>query len=444
MPIPQEHAHRGLYHFTHLDNLPRLLQTGFLANNHPNFPRNAHRSIAEQNIQSRRAHMVVPCGPGGVVHDYVPLYFGSLSPMLLSVINRKNIDQQEIIYFEFPISLLDGNGVIFTDASANTTVPPNFYSNSDDLDKLKWGEIDSKKWSSANETLRHQRMAEALVHLSLPLQLAECVVVWNKNIKQTLQSYVADAGVDFPPIRYEDSYNRPHYFTKFMDGKPDVSLVTGPKLIAAKLDKAIGKIEQKIGCNPNAPFESVAELLEALRCDFGCLSHTLELVELKSANGIHKKTVDIHTQDVVAKLRSLPEFDELDARYKILVELAAYLHDIGKGPKSRWNRYNGVQQVDPDHPVSAVPMLVEILTISLKTVNLEDARILLKLVLYHDLVGDVLGRQRDEQQIVDVADNQLELDLLFAIGKADATSLVEQWWNDDAATDLYERCLIAI
>jgi hypothetical protein len=57
----------------------------------------------------------------------------------------------------------------------------------------------------------------------------------------------------------------------------------------------------------------------------------------------------------------------------------------------------------------------------------------LKLVCYHDLVGDVLGKDRDERQIVDVARNKLELDLLFALGKADAISLVELWWNDQKA-----------
>ena len=42
----------------------------------------------------------------------------------------------------------------------------------------------------------------------------------------------------------------------------------------------------------------------------------------------------------------------------------------------------------------------------------------MKLVCYHDLVGDVLGKGRDEQQIVDVVDDEDELDMLFALGKA--------------------------
>src|SRR5579859_8081474 len=99
MSIPAKHAHRCIYHFTHVENLPRLVKTGFLCNNHPDFPAAGCRSIAEAGIQERRAAMDVPCGPGGKVHDYVPLYFGSLSPMLLAVVNKKNVDQYNILYF---------------------------------------------------------------------------------------------------------------------------------------------------------------------------------------------------------------------------------------------------------------------------------------------------------------------------------------------------------
>jgi hypothetical protein len=128
----------------------------------------------------------------------------------------------------------------------------------------------------------------------------------------------------------------------------------------------------------------------------------------------------------------------------MLVELAAYLHEIGKGPRSRWDSNGGLQKVDPNHPVGAMPVIAEILTEHVGKVSATSAATLMKLVCYHDLIGDVLGRGRDEQQIIDVADDEEELDMLFALGKADATALVERWWDDDAADRLYERCLRAI
>ncbi len=40
----------------------------------------------------------------------------------------------------------------------------------------------------------------------------------------------------------------------------------------------------------------------------------------------------------------------------MFVEIAAYLHDIGKGSRSRsrWDSNGGLQKVDPDHPVGAM------------------------------------------------------------------------------------------
>jgi hypothetical protein len=89
-------------------------------------------------------------------------------------------------------------------------------------------------------------------------------------------------------------------------------------------------------------------------------------------------------------------------------------------------------------------MMVDILTKQVKRVKQGNAEVILKLVCYHDLVGEVLGKGRDEAQIVDVAKNKLELDMLFALGKADATSLSEGWWTEEDASKLYGRCLAAI
>jgi hypothetical protein len=350
----------------------------------------------------------------------------------------------DVIYFEFSVSLIEADNVVFTDASANTAEPPNFYHDSSDLDQLNWDEIDSLKWSSASDELRHQRMAEVLVHRELPLKAASRVVVWNETVRTRVDQMVKRAGVVFPAVGFESRDHR-HWFKKFMYGEPRQSLVTGPRGIACMYQIGCQEIAAREAKNKGAPFETLQTLLEALSEDFGCLPQTAELVGLESANRIHHRTVDAHTLDVVAKLKSLPEYASLPSDAdRDMVELAAYLHDIGKGPKDRWAKHDGVQQVDPDHPVGAVPMMVDILTNQVRSVTQGDAELLLKLVCYHDLAGDVLGNGRDERQIVEVARDRRELDLLFALGKADAISLVEWWWDGQAAKQLYNRCRTAI
>jgi hypothetical protein len=144
-------------------------------------------------------------------------------------------------------------------------------------------------------------------------------------------------------------------------------------------------------------------------------------------------------------MRLLPEFAALRSESdRELVELAAYLHDIGKGPKARWASNGGLQKVDPDHPVGAMPMMVDMLTTNVRDRGGSKAELLLKLICYHDLAGDVLGKGRDEEQIAGVVDNALELELLFVLGKADARALVETWWDESDADSLRKRCLALI
>lgn len=443
MPIPPEHANRHIYHFSHIDNLRSILQHGLLANTHVQFAATGARSIAASSIQERRANMEIPLAYGGVVHDYVPLYFGSLSLMLLGVINKKNVDQCDILYFEFPISILNRRGAIFTDASANTAAPPNFYNDLNQLNKLNWMEIDSIKWSCANKNLQHQRMAEALIPPSLFLHEAARIVVWNEGIRSKVMSIAAECGARLPPVEFE-SFERRHYFCKFKDGQNGQSLVIGPGSIAMIFEETCLAIANIVQGQQSAIFPTLQSLLDSLRVNFGSIPQTAELVGLNSENGVHKLTVDLHTQAVVAKLKALPEFTALAPAQRNIVELAAYLHDIGKGPKSRWAYNNGLQAVDPDHPVAAMPMMLDIFKSSIRTWTDEEARVLTKLVCYHDLVGEVLGKGRDEHQICNVASNQMELDMLFAIGKADATSLAEHWWDATAAAELRHRCLATI
>ena len=169
MTIPNDYKNRCVYHFTHVDNLPGILEHGLLSTNEKKRLGIKHIAIAYTDIQSRRSCMDVPCGCGGVVHDYVPLYFCKRSSMLLAVVNGKIADQQLIIYFEFPISVMNHYPWVLTDASANTGTPPKFYDNEDNLGKLKWAHIDSLSWRMPSDRAKQARQAELLIHQNIPI-----------------------------------------------------------------------------------------------------------------------------------------------------------------------------------------------------------------------------------------------------------------------------------
>ena len=137
------------------------------------------QAIAYTDIQERPRYsgLEVPCGIlGGVVRDYVPLYFCKRSSMLLAVINGKIADQQLIIYFEFSVGIINQFNWVITDASANTSTPPNFYDNEENLNNLKWPHIDSKKWGTTSEKAKQARQAELLIHKRIPITAASKII----------------------------------------------------------------------------------------------------------------------------------------------------------------------------------------------------------------------------------------------------------------------------
>ena len=107
---------------------------------------------------------------------------------------------------------------------------------------------------------------------------------------------------------------------------------------------------------------------------------------------------------------------------KKILKLAAYLHDIGKGVSQKNSK--GKQQVDNDHPAGAMPMLDRILSEEFQQLSEEKIRQIVMLVCYHDLIGDICGKDRDRDQIIDVIDDITDFDMLSVISKADVASLI--------------------
>ena len=425
MPIPDEHKSRHIYQFTHLDNLPGILQHGLLSCNEKECRGIDHLSIASEGIQQRRAAMPVPVRPGGVVHDYVPFYFCTRSPMLLSVVNAKNVDQLYILYLGVSIDILDSPKAVFTSASANTANPPQFYSDPADLNKLDWEQIDSKKWGCPSDDARHARMAEALIHKKLAVSNIDHIIVWNETVKKEVQKIFAKAGATPPAIKF-DGYNRRYfYFTNFYE-KGKVSIVTGPMCLQSEFCAAAKEvIEAREREAPDEPlFESIEHAVEVLDDDFCRLPELDAINDLPTANQEHREDVGAHTRTVVDKLRNSDLYENLSDREKALVEFAAYLHDIGKGKSPRDDQ--GRQRVDPDHPARAIPLVQRILTEDIEALDEEDIRRVLQLVAYHDLIGDVVGKGRNREQILDVIECAEDFDMLAALNCADVESLIPE------------------
>ncbi|OPY16341.1 MAG: PII uridylyl-transferase [Syntrophus sp. PtaB.Bin075] len=440
MSIPEQYENRCVYHFTHIDNLPGILKYGLLSTNEKKRLGIEHTAIAYNEIQGRRSCMDVPCGCAGVVHDYVPLYFCKLSLMLLAVVTNKIADQPLIIHFQFPIGIMNQYPCVFTDASANTAIPPLFYDDFCDLVQLNWEAIDSMKWSMPSDALKQARQAELLIYKKVDISSISRIIVWNDSVKEEVLTVYKEANISPPPV----SCDRYHYYIDFYETNRR-SIVTGPFFTKKAYLETVKKLLQEINGATSPQFKNLPSLLEdGLKENFGCLPETGELIGLQTDNIVHKGDVGTHTLQVVEELLKLKEFASLNRTDCLLVEIAAYLHDIGKGPKSRWADYGGRQKVDHDHPLKALPMLYRILTEEIETMKSRSAEVICKLVCYHDLIGDIIGKGRRIEELIDVVEDERELNMLIALGKADMLAITPTWSNDDKIEDVRKQVIKAL
>lgn len=431
MAIPEEHSWRYIFHFTDIRNLDSIIKHGLLCTNLKNEQGIKHQNIANMTIQERRATMDVPVGPGGKVHDYVPFYFSSVNPMLLSKLNQKNVDQQFIIYLCVKIQRLEKEDAVFTDASANTVETPSFYNDVKDLDKLDWVAIDKKSWGVASDDERHKKMAEALIHKSVGIGEIDAILVFHDGIKNAVKKVFEENGVQPPAIIFDFDArvkNYHFYYTKFfIASQKGHSLVTGPVTLLTSYKNLLSSIEEKRK-NPKTSYHyaNVSKLVEAIDNDFTVLP------ELKAVEGLmqdyepHKDTVDDHTKKVVEAMKHTSYYKNASDDLKSVLRLAAYLHDIGKGPKSKWNA-GKMTGAYPDHPADAIPMAERILTEEIENLTVDETRRICMMVVYHDIIGDCMEKGREKQQVVDVIESEDDLDMLFAISCADAMAINGAW-----------------
>lgn len=425
MSIPEKYKGRYFYHFTHVDNIEKIVESGaILSTNLKKKLGITHYNVANTQIQNRRSVMKVPVGPGGVVHDYVPFYLATTNPMLFGLLNRKVVDQSYMCFMAIPIEKIEESHVVFTDASANTVIPPHFYESPEDLDKLDWELIDSHKWGEKSDEKRHHRMAEVLVYERVPIDWIDHFVVFDRDGREKILDFYEEFNCPTPTINYEYYTGRKFFYKKyFFEDRRYESLVTGPVELYMKYEQAIYNILQNK--KHTLVFMNMYELLQVIKQNFCTLPELRGIYGLQTSNQMHKETVSDHTLSVVRNVKMTPFYRRLNNHDKRVVELAAYLHDIGKGPKEKWA--DGVQPVYSDHPADAIPMLERIMTDPMYNFSESEVQDICMLVVYHDLMGDIIGFGRSMVELKDLKLDKNQLFMLAALSQADIMALGNNW-----------------
>ena len=190
VPVPTP-----IYRFIHVDNLHVCLERGGLhAPNHTPDNGLEYKTIHNIDIQLQRRIARIPCGPRGVIHDYVAFYFGPRSPMLFQLytgwVDGYTEGQEPIIYLISTAQTIQESGMefVFSDGHgiAHFTT---WFDDLKDLDKVDWDTVYATYWRDDLEDMDRQRrkQAEFLVHRFCGWELINEIGVINDTMVQKVK-----------------------------------------------------------------------------------------------------------------------------------------------------------------------------------------------------------------------------------------------------------------
>jgi hypothetical protein len=194
-----------LYRIVHVKNMEHLLTHGILNKSHENAA-SGYLSIGDSDLIIKRNDYPVKINPpGGMLGDYVPFYFGPLSPMLYNIKTGfggiKKQSQSDIIYV-----LCKAQDIVreckewcFTDGHAKKAIS-GFYNNLKDIDEVDWNIVKEKYWNNTEEDFDRMRrkQAEFLVKDKVPVNCISGIAVYDEKKRILLEEMVKKLDLNIP------------------------------------------------------------------------------------------------------------------------------------------------------------------------------------------------------------------------------------------------------
>lgn len=191
-----------------MDCLRTLLQRGGLhaANHTPNdgLP---YRTIHNVEIQGQRHIRNIPCGPGGTLHDYVPFYFGYLSPMLLQLKTGQVAGyaegQEPLVFLKSTVQAVAQAGLrfVFSDGHGIAAYT-HWFDDTARLVDVDWSMVYQRYWRDEVGDMDRQRrkQAEFLIHQSCPWTLIQEIGVLNQQTKARVEEVLRGFDLALRPV----------------------------------------------------------------------------------------------------------------------------------------------------------------------------------------------------------------------------------------------------
>ncbi len=196
----------SLYYMSHIGAVPSILAFGiFPFKDMESIPR---LDISDKKIQWRRKNRVLP--DGSHLHDHVPLYFATHTPMqyVVSFGSRSyhnQIGQENLAIFEMAaLDIFQIEGLYFTDGNAASS-RTKFYEELDDLKYLDWDIIKNVKRCMYGEYKR-LKAAEVLCPIAIHPTLLERVIVYCEETKKIINILIKKLLDKYPNLEKDKGY----------------------------------------------------------------------------------------------------------------------------------------------------------------------------------------------------------------------------------------------
>lgn len=189
-----------------MDTLPAIIAAGGLrAKTRLDKASSPNTSIAYVSVQDRRAQTPAPCGPRGLLHDYVPFYFAPRSPMLYTI-HMGNVAtcprQAPVVYLVSTAQAVQDAHLpyAFTDGHAIMKITSYF----DDLGALNavdWTIMRTQYWKDTQDDndRKRRRQAEFLVQGVMPWKLITWIGVITPSMKNNVEEVMRRSGPGHKP-----------------------------------------------------------------------------------------------------------------------------------------------------------------------------------------------------------------------------------------------------
>ena len=191
-----------LFRIVHIDNVDYLLRHGMYTRHHPMADPN-YINIGDSGlIQQRNDYPVGITPPNGTLGEYVPFYFGPLSPMLLNIkTGYRGVTQrpqEDIVYIVCGLDIVMANcrEWCFTDGHAKDSLT-DFYNDTAQLSEVYWDVVSMRYWNPIEEFPERQvrKQAEFLVKNHVPVSCISGIVVYSEQKRTLVQNIVNELGL---------------------------------------------------------------------------------------------------------------------------------------------------------------------------------------------------------------------------------------------------------